>query len=197
MDTTCAVVTGLSLYGYNCAMGRCVSLIPVEKPYSIAHVCRPETPRGVGYCKPNNFWQSSNLAVQNGFISRGSSGLPQLFRVAVNSGGVRVQVLEFLHHSLKFPIWLVIGTYHEGGRQLSLCRHRDSPTSAKRAIGPGCWPTEVGGPTFRGTVVGTAQRPRPRFYARERGCATPRSLPNGLMGCSRAGPSAAHCSLYV
>jgi hypothetical protein len=33
------------------------------------------------YCKPNNFWQSSNLAVQNGFISRGSSGIPQLFRV--------------------------------------------------------------------------------------------------------------------
>jgi hypothetical protein len=30
------------------------------------------------YCVPNNFWQSSNLAVQNGFISRGSSGLPQL-----------------------------------------------------------------------------------------------------------------------
>ena len=45
--TTCAVVTGLRLYGYNCAMGRCVSLIPVEKPYSIAHVCGPETPRGV------------------------------------------------------------------------------------------------------------------------------------------------------
>ncbi len=47
VGTTCAVVTDLSLYGYNCAMGRCVSLIPVEKPYSIAHVCRPETPRGV------------------------------------------------------------------------------------------------------------------------------------------------------
>jgi hypothetical protein len=28
--TTCAVVTGLRLYGYNCAMGQCVSLIPVE-----------------------------------------------------------------------------------------------------------------------------------------------------------------------
>ena len=39
--------------------------------------------RTPSYCKRNNFWQSSNLAVQNGFISRGSSGLPQLFRVAV------------------------------------------------------------------------------------------------------------------
>ncbi len=37
--------------------------------------------------KSNNFWQSSNLAVQNGFISRGSSGLPQLFRVAELRGG--------------------------------------------------------------------------------------------------------------
>jgi len=35
-----------------------------------------------GYCIRNNFCQSSNMAVQNGFISRGSSGLPQLFRVA-------------------------------------------------------------------------------------------------------------------
>jgi hypothetical protein len=56
-------------------------------------------------CVPNNFWQSSNLAVQNGFISRGSSGLPQLFRVAgltqrPEAGGVRVQFLEFLQHSV-------------------------------------------------------------------------------------------------
>ena len=39
-------------------------------------------PLTFAYCKRNNFWQSSNMAVQNGFISRGSSGLPQLFRVA-------------------------------------------------------------------------------------------------------------------
>jgi len=36
-----------------------------------------------GYCVCNIHWQSSNLAVQNGFISRGSSGPPELFRVAV------------------------------------------------------------------------------------------------------------------
>jgi hypothetical protein len=53
----------------------------------------------VDYCKSNNFWQSSNLAVQNGFISRGSSGLRNYF-VWQNCGGVRVQVLEFLQHSV-------------------------------------------------------------------------------------------------
>ena len=53
--------------------------------------------QGMNYCIRNNFCQSSNLAVQNGFISRGSSGLPQLFRVAeLRPGRVRVQVLEFL-----------------------------------------------------------------------------------------------------
>ena len=45
----------------------------------------------------NTEYQSSNLAVQNGFISLGSSELPQLFRVAELGGpSLGVQVLEFL-----------------------------------------------------------------------------------------------------
>ncbi len=73
------------------------------------------------YCIRNNFWQSSNLAVQNGFISRGSSGLPQLFRVAELGGSeykfwsfckplIVFKVRSFkqkgvFHAPSKFPIW--------------------------------------------------------------------------------------------
>jgi hypothetical protein len=54
------------------------------------------------YCnKSNNFWQSSNLAVKNGFISRGSSGLPNYF-VWQNCGG---------GPSTSFGVFATLGLY--------------------------------------------------------------------------------------
>jgi hypothetical protein len=67
---------------------RFTTICPVCKVHLYVDCCflqwhREHSDFGVTYCDSNNFWQSSNLAVQNGFISRGSSGLPQLFPVAV------------------------------------------------------------------------------------------------------------------
>jgi len=75
-----------------------------------------KTEAGTAYCIRNNFWQSSNLAVQNGFISR---GLPQLFRVAELGGSeykfwsfckplIVFKVRSFEQKAVapsKFPIW--------------------------------------------------------------------------------------------
>jgi hypothetical protein len=67
---------------------RVTTICPVCKVHLYVDCCflqwhREHSDFGVTYSDSNNFWQSSNLAVQNGFISRGSSGLPQLFPVAV------------------------------------------------------------------------------------------------------------------
>ena len=69
----------------------------------------------------NTEYQSSNLAVQNGFISLGSSELPQLFRVAELGGSeykfwsfckplIVFKVRSFKQKAVfrapsKFPIW--------------------------------------------------------------------------------------------
>ena len=89
-------------------------------------------PKAVPYCIRNNFWQSSNLAVQNGFISRGSSGLPQLFRVAELGGSeykfwsfckplIVFKVRSFKQKAVfrapsKFPIWWSGPTARGAGR---------------------------------------------------------------------------------
>jgi hypothetical protein len=88
------------------------------------------------YCIRNNFCQSSNLAVQNGFISRGSSGLPQLFRVAELRGGPSTSFGVFA--TLSLYRYSLLCTYCTNSRRRFDSARRDRAENCNCSCGEGC-----------------------------------------------------------
>jgi hypothetical protein len=90
----------------------------------------------ISYCIRNNFCQSSNLAVQNGFISRGSSGLPQLFRVAELRGGPSTSFGVFA--TLSLYRYSLLCTYCTNSRRRFDSARRDRAENCNCSCGEGC-----------------------------------------------------------
>jgi hypothetical protein len=108
----------------------------VRFPASASEILGMTLDFGIGYCIRNNFWQSSNLAVQNGFISRGSSGLPQLFRVAELRGGPSTSFGVFA--TLSLYRYSLLCTYCTNSRRRFDSARRDRAENCNCSCGEGC-----------------------------------------------------------